>query len=301
MTRISIAVVSMFSFMVSGQSIGQSADRQRSSEASQIISSQERQALVALYEATGGVHWTNQEGWLGNPGTECGWYGVSCGGHTSTVGEKTIVTGLTLAENNLHGTVPKAIDQLTRLEWLDLSGNRLSGRFPDFVIQRWLSGALFIAAEAPLLTDVSEVDFEWSASALLCGQHRAILRSDRSVALFTKRCRNASPDDRATYCEVKEGGVASGDYARLGWLVEKNGFFSLGVNYERNVTHGAFASTRATREGKSHEVVSYADAGPFALWVIQQSVEGMLSAADWEKTSARPECPRWGGAPLAAD
>jgi hypothetical protein len=200
------------------------------------------------------------------------------------------VTGLELGENNLRGTIPKAIDQLTYLEWLNLSGNHLSGKVPDFLTQRWLAGDLFIAAEPPLLTDVSEVDFEWSASALLCGQHRVILRSDRSVALFTKRCRNAG---RATFCEVKEGSVGPGDYARLGWLVEKNGFFALGGNYERSVTHGVFASTRVTRDGKSHAVVNYGDAGPFALWAIQESIEGVASSVDWEKNSTRPECPRW--------
>jgi hypothetical protein len=293
MTRLLIAMASVFSFMTSGQSIGQSADRPRPSAASQVVSPQERQALVALYEATDGSHWKDREGWLGSPGTECGWYGVSCGGRIPAVGEPTTVTALELGENNLRGTIAAAIDQFTHLEWFVLYGNHLSGRVPDFLIQRWLAGDLFIAAESPLLTDVSEVDFEWSASSVLCARHRVILRSDRSVALLTERCRNARPDDRATFCEVREGRIGPGDYARLGWLVEKNGFFVLGGNYARNVTHGVFASTRVTRDGKSHEVVNYSDAGPFALWVIQQSIEGVASSANWEKTTTRSECLRW--------
>ena len=38
----------------------------------------EREALIALYNATDGDNWTCNDGWLGAPGTECSWYGVTC-------------------------------------------------------------------------------------------------------------------------------------------------------------------------------------------------------------------------------
>ena len=42
------------------------------------ISSIERDALVALYNSTDGANWTDNTGWLGEAGTECIWFGVTC-------------------------------------------------------------------------------------------------------------------------------------------------------------------------------------------------------------------------------
>jgi hypothetical protein len=92
------------------------------------VSVQERQALIALFEATGGTHWKNRGGWLGHPGTECTWEGVGCQPSTH---EPTTVTGPRLSENNLQGTIPKAAEQLMHLETLELSGNHLSGKAPE--------------------------------------------------------------------------------------------------------------------------------------------------------------------------
>ncbi|MGO9095835.1 MAG: DUF6843 domain-containing protein [Bryobacteraceae bacterium] len=97
------------------------------------VSREERQALVALYEATDGSHWTHRFGWPGPPGTECKWHGVVCG---SSSGGPPAVTALDLADNNLVGAVPSAIGQLTHLEDLALYGNRLSGRLPEPLIRR---------------------------------------------------------------------------------------------------------------------------------------------------------------------
>ena len=162
---------------------------------------------------------------------------------------------------------------------------------PEPFIHRWLSGDLWISAEESLFTDVSEIDFESDPSALLCGRQRLILRSDGSAISYEKRCRNATPEDRTTFCEVKEG-LAAG-FAKLVWLAESNGFFSLRANYARNITDAGFESTRITKQGKLYEVVDYAGAGPFNLWVIQSAIEGVGASADWEKTTTQPECPRW--------
>ncbi len=82
----------------------------------------DRDALVALYEATGGDSWTDNDGWLSD--SPIGqWYGV-------TADDSGQVTALGLNDNNLVGTVPPDLSALTALILLDLGGNRLDGCVP---------------------------------------------------------------------------------------------------------------------------------------------------------------------------
>lgn len=88
----------------------------------------ERSALVALYNATGGARWTDRTGWAGAAGTECSWAGVACGVSGNTGG--TTVTGLDLSENNLVGSLPASLKNLTNLQSLQLGLNQISGALP---------------------------------------------------------------------------------------------------------------------------------------------------------------------------
>jgi len=81
----------------------------------------ECEALVALYNSTNGANWNNNDGWLVT-NTPCSWYGVSCAsGH---------VTSLDLASNQLSGSIPPELGNLTNLQYLSLGGNQLSGSIP---------------------------------------------------------------------------------------------------------------------------------------------------------------------------
>ncbi len=87
----------------------------------------ERDALVALYNATGGLSWTERQGWLGDAGTECTWRGVVC----DQAGEH--VVELQLWSNNLQGPLPAAISGLSRLQNAFLCCNHISGGIPDSI------------------------------------------------------------------------------------------------------------------------------------------------------------------------
>ena len=82
----------------------------------------DKEALIALYNSTGGSGWTNNLNW--NSELDLGmWYGVKL-----DVNDR--VAWLELPENNLRGTVPVQLATLTELHFLDLSDNQLSGAIP---------------------------------------------------------------------------------------------------------------------------------------------------------------------------
>ena len=75
----------------------------------------DREALVALYNATDGENWGNNENWLSEEPLE-DWYGV-------TVGDGR-VTGLHLWRNQLTGSIPAELGDLSSLTQLSLNNNR---------------------------------------------------------------------------------------------------------------------------------------------------------------------------------
>ena len=85
------------------------------------VPSDDRAALVALYEATDGPNWTDKTNWLTDSDLST-WYGV-----TVSNGR---VTKLELKENNLTGAIPPELGNLSSLDSLRLDVNRLSGAIP---------------------------------------------------------------------------------------------------------------------------------------------------------------------------
>lgn len=114
------------------------------------VSEQERNALVALYNSTDGANWANKTNWL--VGDPCGntWFGIVCdvdaiteinlgtnnliGTIPSELGNLTNLIELYINENQLSGIIPPELGNLVVLEMLELSGNELTGTIPsDFI------------------------------------------------------------------------------------------------------------------------------------------------------------------------
>lgn len=85
--------------------------------------SDDKAALVALYNATDGDSWTNRANWLSSaPLVE--WYGV-------TADVEGNVTRLQLGNNNLNGVIPAELGKLHNLTGLHLESNELAGEIPS--------------------------------------------------------------------------------------------------------------------------------------------------------------------------
>ena len=85
--------------------------------------SPDREALVAIFNATSGPDWINNTNWLSDKHVE-EWYGVN-------TGEAGRVTALNLGSNNLNGALPIQLAKLNYLEGLSLESNELAGSIPQ--------------------------------------------------------------------------------------------------------------------------------------------------------------------------
>ena len=99
--------------------------------AASLITTPQRQALIAFYNSTNGDGWVVKSGWktaplypdgFAMPGTEGSWWGLTVVSGT--------VTSISLYNNNLSGTIPPELGNLTGLQTLQLGYDPLSGTIP---------------------------------------------------------------------------------------------------------------------------------------------------------------------------
>ena len=115
--------------------------------ATTVVSSADRNALIAFYVTTDGPEWTDRTDWLSNAPLDA-WQGVTTdadgrvtrlelngnmlqGPLPDEIGRLDNLTMLDLGGNNLSGGIPPSIGRLTFLETLNLEGNQLTGAIPS--------------------------------------------------------------------------------------------------------------------------------------------------------------------------
>lgn len=79
-------------------------------------------ALVAIYNATGGAEWRERGNWLSHSPIET-WYGI-------VTDDQNRVTEINLFGLGLNGSIPPEIEELSELKRLHLGSNRLRGSIP---------------------------------------------------------------------------------------------------------------------------------------------------------------------------
>ena len=89
--------------------------------------SKDREAMVALYNATNGQHWINNTRWMkGDPCID-EWHGLYC------IGGRVLQINMTF--NNMSGTLPAELAQADMLQVVQLHNNRLTGTIPAVILQ----------------------------------------------------------------------------------------------------------------------------------------------------------------------
>ena len=141
----------------------------------------ERDILVALYEATNGANWTNDENWLTDAPLG-DWYGV----HTESSGR---VDRLILHRNNLTGSIPRELGSLASLKQLWLFDNRLTGPIP---------------VELGSLTSLEELQLSSNSLTGPIPAELGNLTSLEELTLFTNRLTGPIPAELGSLTSLRE-------------------------------------------------------------------------------------------------
>lgn len=94
--------------------------QQKLLQEAQQLADKEREALVAIFNSLGGKTWKDKTRWCSSEPIGR-WKGVHLDPRTKRVNK------LILAENELEGSIPEEIGDLSALIELDLRGNRIKG------------------------------------------------------------------------------------------------------------------------------------------------------------------------------
>jgi hypothetical protein len=97
----------------------------------------EREALIAFYNATGGDNWVNNTNWNTSAPVRT-WFGITTSttdifGQTYTDGLEHVQSLSFLQFNNIAGSLPSELANLTKLAGMNFINNPLNGTIPDYI------------------------------------------------------------------------------------------------------------------------------------------------------------------------
>ena len=255
----------------------------------------ERRVLMEFFAATGGEGWTNKDGW-GTARPVCDWHGVWCN-FVEGDANRPVVAGLQLGSNNLRGTLPASLSQLSQLQSLDVSRNRLSGQIPQALLQRWDARELEFSGDGNAFANVAaRVTLAYSATGVLCSDVDEVrftfdvdAVSGRTV-FQSIRC--VSAGSRQTRCLVREGATYTlGKFSRA---LTRLGFNKFSPKYDQQftfTTHGLDLTTTVVwGDGTKTAVETYAREGPIDVWIAQQLFLGLIGETSWDRESHKAKC-----------
>jgi hypothetical protein len=254
--------------------------QRESADEIRMISTNEREALVALYEATGGNAWIQHHGWLGPIGTECRWYGVTCAREASEqTSDKWTVTDLHLRRNGLKGSLPTEVSALKNLKRLMLEGNAVKGPIPNALLQRFDQAQLDIEPLS-LIHDVEEILVEVQNPALLCFGLRAWISADGNVRRERKMCREKNGQvTRDVYFEYQQG--KTHDFDRLARSLVRSGFFSDTPSSTNLWVDVVETTVTAKRIGGVSKRRSWSNSLSMSEWDLEMQMYGVLAEVEW--------------------
>ena len=137
----------------------------------------QRDALVALYNATNG------DNWLSDSPVD-NWFGV----YASNDG---CVNGLLLLDNQLSGGLPSELGQLVNLEWLDLDENHLTGAIPP---------------ELGKLANLEQLDLRENQLTGVIPPELGKLANLEQLDLLENQLTGAIPPELGQTCQLKTAG-----------------------------------------------------------------------------------------------
>ena len=121
----------------------------------------DRAALVALYNATDGDNWHRNTNWLTDKSLD-GWQAVS----TNSDGR---VNGLSISSNNLNGSLPSELGNLSEMDALMIYSTSLSGPLPTSLgnlskMRPLILGGNNLSGSIPPALATSTHCFTWGSS-----------------------------------------------------------------------------------------------------------------------------------------
>ena len=186
--------------------------------------SQDRAALVVLYNQTGGPEWKNEEKkWLiDNPRSPIGsWHGVT----TNSDGR---VTRLDLQSNGLRGQIPSELGNLENLTHLNLSHNDLGGGTENIDNLTWLVE----------LSNLTHLDLSHNRRGGNFGSYRNALGIKGQFPLAL------ASNEKLTHINISNNLFEN----NLDALLEAFSKRDPGSEFHLNVSHNTWTASGATRE-----------------------------------------------------